>query len=110
MVDFPINTNVHRVAASTDGAKAIDEQWFTDDITILLSNNNRAGRLILDFGFVESSIIEITRDGGTLWVPLNSNNAVIGENDMLIAVNNEDVINFRTKSAVILSYATFGDV
>lgn len=110
MVDFPIKTNVHIVADSTSGAKAIDEKWFEEDITIILSNNNRAARLVLDFGFPESSIIEVTRDGGANWIPLNRNESTIGENDILIAVNNGDVINFRAKSVVTLSYATFGDV
>ena len=110
MVDFPINTNIHLVAASTSGAKAIDEKWFTEDVTIILSSNNKAARLILDFGFRESSIVEITRDGGTIWIPFNEGNAILGEHDLLVPVNNGDIINFRAKSAVILTFASFGDV
>lgn len=108
MVDFKIGTNVHVVIDSTSGSKGIEESWFTDPIIISL-NPNRGARLILDFAFPESSVVEITRDGIT-WIPLNENIAVTGEQNRLIPVNDGDEINFRASIAVTLTYATFGDV
>lgn len=110
MVDFPINNNIHRIAANTSGAKAIDEKWFSEDITVLTSNILKGSRLVLDFGFPETAIIEITRDGGSTWVPLNSNIEVIGDQNRLIPIITGQVINFRTKSSVTLSYASFGEI
>ncbi len=112
MTDFVIRDNVHIIADSTSGAKAFQAEWFSEDITIILSSNSKAARLILDFAFPESSVVEITRDGGTIWIPLNENTAMIGEQSRLIPVNNGDIINFRATDAggVTLSYASFGEV
>lgn len=109
MTDFAIRDNVHIVADSTSGAKLTDVEWFTENITIFLSSNSKAARLILDFAFPESAIVEITR-GGAVWIPLNENTAMIGEQSRLIPVNNGDIINFRAKSDVTLTYASFGEV
>ena len=111
MTDFAIRDNVHIVADSTSGAKAQNVDWFLTDIIIILSSNKKAARLILDFAFPESSVVEITRDGVN-FVPLNENTVMTGEQSRLIPVNNGDIINFRATDAggVTLSYASFGEV
>ncbi len=100
MVDFPINTGIRKIADQITSlvAKGVDVEWFAEDITVLLSNVNILGTLVVDFAFDVSSIVEYTLDGGTNWIAFNNGDAVVGGQSRFIDVTTGVQVNFRAKT------------
>ena len=100
MVDFPIDTGIRKIGDKiiTPIAKGIDEEWFAEDITVLLSNVNVLGTIVVDFAFDVSSIVEYTLDSGTNWIAFNNGDAVVGGQSRFIDVTTGVLVNFRAKT------------
>ncbi len=100
MVDFPINTGIRKIADKiiVPVAKGIDEEWFGEDITVLLSSVNVLATLVFDFAFDVSSIIEYTLDGGTNWIAFNNGEAVVGGQSRFVDVTTGVQVNLRAKT------------
>jgi len=100
MVDFPIDTGIRKIADSilTPIAKGIDVEWFAEDITVLLSNTNILGTLVVDFAFSVSSIVEYTLDGGSNFIAFNNGDPVVGGQSRFIDVTTGVLVNFRAKT------------
>ena len=99
MVDFAINTGIRKIADSilTEVAKNIDEEWFAEDITVLLSSANVLATLVVDFAYDISSIIEYTLNSGDNWIAFNSGDAIAGGQSLFIEVTTGALVNFRAK-------------
>jgi len=98
MVDFPINTGIRKIGAqAVPGTFAIDAEWFTEDTTVLLSNPNRLGTIVVDFAYSLSTIVEYTLDSGTNWIAFNNGNEVVGGQSRFIDVTDGVEVNFRAK-------------
>ena len=100
MVDFPINTGIRKIGdqITVPVAKGVDVEWFAEDITVLLSNTNILGTLVVDFAFSISTIVEYTLDGGDNWIAFNNGNAVVGGQSRFIDVTDGVQVNFRVKT------------
>ena len=100
MVDFPINTGIRKIGdkITVPVAKGIDVEWFAEEITVLLSNVNILGTIVVDFAFDVSSIIEYTLDSGTNWIEFNNGEEVVGGQSRFIDVTSGVLVNFRAKT------------
>ena len=100
MVDFPINTGIRKIGdqITTPIARGIDEEWFDEDITVLLSNTNILATIVVDFAFDVSSIVEYTLDGGANFIAFNQGLEVSGGQSRFIDVTDGVVVNFRAKT------------
>lgn len=100
MVDFPINTGIRKIGdqITTPVAKGIDVEWFTEDITILLSNTDILGTIVVDFAFDVSTVVEYTLDSGTNWIAFNNGDPVVGGQSRFIDVTDGVIVNFRAKT------------
>ena len=99
MVDFPINTGIRKIGAQVYlllGLSSLDE-WFAEDITILLSNTNILGTIVIDFAFSVPGIMEYTLDGGDNWIALHSGDEISGGQSRFIDVTTGNQVNFRSK-------------
>lgn len=112
MVDFPINTNIFKVAesATTPTAKNIDEEWLAEDIVVLTSNINRGATIVIDFSYSIPTIVEYTLDGGTTFVPFNQGIEVMGGQSRYLRVTSGVQVNFRAKLAGTLNRIVVGEV
>lgn len=112
MVDFPIITGIRKIGdqITTPVAKGIDVEWFDEDITVLLSNVNVLGTLVVDFAFDVSSIVEYTLDSGTNWIAFNNGDPVVGGQSRFIDVTTGVLVNFRAKSGGTLIRALVSSV
>jgi len=101
MVDFPIDTGIRKIGDSilTPIAKNVDEEWFAEDITILLSNTKVLGTIVVDFAYSISTIIEYTLDGGANFIAFNQGDPVEGGQSRFIDVTTGNLVNFRAKGA-----------
>lgn len=101
MVDFPINTGIRKIGDSilTPVAKGIDEEWFAEDITILLSSVNVLATIVVDFAYSISTIVEYTLDGGANFIEFNQGDPVVGGQSRFIDVTTGNLVNFRAKGA-----------
>ena len=101
MVDFPIDTGIRKIGdkITTPVAKGVDEEWFAEDITVLLSNPNILGTIVVDFAFDAASLVEYTLDGGTNWIAFNNGEAVVGGQSRFIDVTTGVQVNFRAQTA-----------
>ena len=97
MVDLPIDTGVRKIGDSilTSIAKSGDEEWFDEDITILLSNINVLGTIVVDFAFSVSSVMEYTLDSGVNFIAFNNGEVVAGVQSRFIDVTKNSLVNFR---------------
>ena len=104
MVDFPINTGIRKIGdkITIPVAKGIDVLWFLEDITILLSNANILGTIVVDFAFDASTIVEYTLNavdgGGADWIAFNNGDPVVGGQSRFIDVTTGVSVNFRAKT------------
>ncbi len=100
MVDFPIITGIRKIGdqITTPIAKGIDVEWFAEDITVLLSNVDVIGTLVVDFAFSISTIVEYTLDSGANWIAFNNGDAVVGGQSRFIDVTDGVQVNFRVKT------------
>ena len=100
MVDFPIDTGIRKIGDSilTPIAKGIDVEWFTEDITVKLSNVNRLATIVVDFAFSVASIVEYTLDDGVNFIAFNNGDPVVGGQSRFIDVTKDVVVNFRAKT------------
>lgn len=103
MVDFPIETGIRKIGDSilTKVTKNTDVLWFDEFITILLSNTNILGTIVVDFAFDTPAIIEYTlnADAGTPdFIEFNQGLPVTGGQSRFIDVTTDVKINFRSKS------------
>jgi len=99
MVDFPIDTGIRKIADSilTLIAKGANVEWFDIDITILLSNTNILGTIVVDFAYSVPSIVEYNlnnRDANT-WIAFNQGDPVTGGQSRFIDVTTGNEVNFR---------------
>ena len=101
MVDFPIDTGIRKIGDQIiiPLARNADEEWFAEDITVLLSNANILGTIVVDFAFSVSSIVEYTLDGGINFIAFNNGDAVVGGQSRFIDVTTGVTVNFRAKTA-----------
>ncbi len=101
MVDFPIDVGIRKIGdkITTPIAKGTDVEWFDEDITILLSNTNILGTIVVDFAFDVSSIVEYTLNSGANWIAFNNGDPVVGGQSRFIDVTNGLQVNFRAKTA-----------
>jgi len=101
MVDIAIREGVRDFAASilTVTAKAIDAEWFAEDITIKLSDSTRIAPIVVDFSYSASGIIQYTLDSGTTWNSFNNGSAIDGGQSLFIRVTDGNQVNFRAKAA-----------
>ena len=102
MADYPVDSGVQITADPkilTPTAKAGDEEWLAEDITILLSNADRIAAIVVDFSYSVTSIIEYTLDSGATWVPFNQGIAIIGGQSRFIRVTTGVQLNFRATQA-----------
>jgi len=101
MVTFPINEGIKIVADSilVVTAKAIDAEWFAEDITINLSSTGLIATIVVDFSYDVTSIVEYTLDGGTIWNAFNNGTPIDGGQSRFIRVTDGNQVNFRAKIA-----------
>ena len=101
MVDFKIQEGIRPIGDKiiTTTAKAMNAEWFAEDITILLSNNKILTTIVVDFSYSISSIIQYTLDSGATWASFNQNVAVFGGQSRFIRVTNDVKLNFRADTA-----------
>ncbi len=100
MVNFPINTGIRKIGdfITIPIAKGIDVEWFAEDITVLLSNVNILGTIVVDFAFSVSSVMEYTLDSGDNWISFNNGDAIVGGQSRFIDVTKDVAVNFRAKT------------
>ena len=100
MVDFPIITGIRNIGDQIVSpiAKGTDVEWFTEDITVLLSDVNILATLVVDFAFDVSTVVEYTLDSGTNWIAFNNGDAVTGGQSRFIDVTTGVLVNFRAKT------------
>ena len=100
MVDFPIITGIRKIGdqITIPVAKIADEEWFAEDITVLLSNVNILATLVVDFAFDVSTVVEYTLDSGTNWIAFNNGLEVVGGQSRFIDVTTGVLVNFRVKT------------
>jgi len=100
MVDFSMITGIRKIGdqITTPIAKGTDVEWFAEDITILLSNTDILGTIVVDFAFSVPSIMEYTLDSGTNWIAFNNGDAVTGGQSRFIDVTDDVLVNFRAKT------------
>ena len=102
MADYPVNSGVQITADPkilTPTAKAGDEEWLAEDITILLSNANRIAAIVVDFSYSVTSIVEYTLDSGVTWVSWNQGNPLTGGQSRFIRLTTGVQLNFRATQA-----------
>lgn len=112
MADFGISSNIAKISPQSIlvvTAKGIDEEWFADDIDIVVSNNLRITPIIIDFSYSTDTVVEYTLDNGLTWVALNNGGAVSGGQSRFIRVRNGDQLNFRAKLGGNLNRAIIGE-
>ena len=104
MVDFSINTGIRKIADSivTPQGFGVDEEWFLEPITVLLSSPNVLATLVVDFAYAASTVIEYTLDDGANWIAFNNGDAVNGGQSRFSDVTNGVQVNFRAKSSNLL--------
>lgn len=97
MVDFPIDTGIRKIGDSITIpiAKGNNVEWFTEDITVLLSNTKVLATLVVDFAFSVSTVVEYTLDGGSNFIAFNNGDAVSGGQSRFIDVTTGVAVNFR---------------
>lgn len=111
MVTYPTNRSISRlIDTATPGAKAIDAEWFSEAITIELSNSNTLTTIVFDFAYSLASIIEYTLDDGLNWIEFNNGTAVQGGQSRYLRVTTGVEINLRAKTAATLRRAIAGEV
>ena len=100
MVDFPIITGIRKIGdqITTPIAKGVDVEWFAEDITVLLSNVNILGTIVVDFAFDVDTVIEYTLDSGTNWIAFNNGLSVSGGQSRFIDVTDGVQVNFRART------------
>ncbi len=100
MVDFPIDTGIRKIGDSilTPLQRDAQVKCFTTDITILLSNTNVLGTIVVDFAYTQPSIVDYTLDGGLFFIAFNQGVAVTGGQSRFIDVTTGNKINFRAKT------------
>ena len=101
MVNFPINVGIRKIAdkITIPIAKGTDEEWFAENITVLLSNENTIATLVVDFAFSVPTIVEYTLDGTfTNPIAFNQGNAVTGGQSLFLDVTKNVQVNFRAKT------------
>jgi len=101
MVDFPIDTGIRKIgdAITIPLARNADEEWFGDDIIVLLSDTDRLATIVVDFAFSGSTIVEYTLNSGSNWVAFNNGDAVTGGQSRFIDVTTGVEVNFRAKDS-----------
>lgn len=97
MVDFPIDRGIRKIGDSilTPLSRNASEEWFTENITILLSSVNVLATIVVDFAFSISTIVEYTLDGGANFIAFNQGDAVVGGQSRFIDVTTGNLVNFR---------------
>ncbi len=97
MVDFPIDTGIRKIGDSitTPILKGSNVKWFTNDITVLLSNANVLATLVVDFAFSVATVVEYTLDGGSNFIAFNNGDPVTGGQSRFIDVTTGVEVNFR---------------
>lgn len=101
MVNFPIDTGIRKVADSilTPLARNSFEEWFSEDITVLLSKTDVLATLVVDFAYSISSLVQFTLDSGTNWISFNNGEAVVGGQSRFIDVTTGVQVNFRAQQS-----------
>lgn len=106
MVDFPIETGIRKIGNSILTPLVLDPQepWFNDGTgppgvgiptTILLSNTNVLGTIVVDFAFDTPTVVEYTLDGGGNFIAFNQGLPVTGGQSRFIDVTTGNLVNFR---------------
>lgn len=100
MVDFPISIGIRKIGDKITApiGRIADEEWFDEDITVLLSDANVLATLVVDFAFDVSSVVEYTLDGGLNFIAFNNGDAVVGGQSRFIDVTTGVTVNFRAKT------------
>lgn len=100
MVDFTIKTGIRPLAdkITIPLARNADQEWFAEDITVLLSSTDVVGSLVVQFAFSVSSVVEYTLDGGANFIALNNGDPVAGGQNHFIDVSTGVTVNFRAKT------------
>ena len=100
MVDYPIDTGIRKIGDKilTSIVKLVDEEWFAEDVTILLSNPDVLATIVVDFAFDESTVVEYTLDSGSNWIAFNNGDAVVGGQSRFIDITTGVQVNFRAKT------------
>lgn len=112
MVDFPVDTNIFKIAdqITTPVAKTGNEEWFAEDIMVLTSNANKGTTVVIDFSYSVTSLIEYTLDGGTTFIPFNNGDPITGGQSRYIRVTSGVLLNFRAAQAGTLNRVIVGEV
>jgi len=112
MVDFPIDTNIFKIGdqITTPIAKAGNEEWFAEDITVLTSNSNRGVTIVIDFSYDVASLVEYTLDSGNTWNAFNNGDPVVGGQSRYIRVTSGVLLNFRAAQAGDLNRVIVSEV
>ncbi len=97
MVDFPIDVGIRKIADSilTPLPRTSNQEWFAEDITVLLSSTDRLATLVVDFAFSVPTVVEYTLDGGSNFIAFNNGVAVVGGQSRFIDVTTGVQVNFR---------------
>jgi hypothetical protein len=101
VVDFPIDTGIRKIGGKiiSSVVKNADEEWFVEDIIVLLSNPNILGTLVVDFAYSVSSVVEYTLNSGSNWILFNNGDPVVGGQSRFIDVTSGVQVNFRARAA-----------
>lgn len=105
MADYPVDSGVQITADPkilTPTAKAGNEEWLAEDITILLSNANRIAAIVVDFSYSVTSVVEYTLNAGDVtpvFVAFNQGNPLTGGQSRFIRVTTGVQLNFRATQA-----------
>lgn len=110
LVVFALQRTVFKIIdfISNESKNAVEE-WFTDDIELSTSDTLVGGVIVLDFAYTVSSVIEYTLDGGTVWIAINSAEAVSGGQSRYIRVSDGDLFNLRSQTAGIVLRCIIGE-
>ncbi len=101
MVDYSIDTGIVKIGDKilVVTAKNADEEWFAEDITILLSSDDIITTVVADFSYDTSSIIQYTLNSGAIWNDFNNGTAIVGGQSRFIRLTTGVQLNFRARSA-----------
>lgn len=83
--------------AETSGAKAQNADWLSPDLGV----DRGDGKIRVALAVTTNSIIEVTLDGGTIWVKLNEGKALVADSyyGFDVMVRTADQFNMRTPDA-----------
>lgn len=94
----PILSMAIQQEASTSGAKAQDELWFSPDIEPSYVEPGQTATIRIQYNIDENNIIEITVDGGATFFDLGPATAANTDTVVEIDIDGADKVNVRDGS------------